>query len=91
MTLSQVKVCPQPFPCSCWLMEGIQRATASRQHPGSCSTLQAPTHLLALVPIEATGTFHAPVTLQGWGSQSHTKPALVLARRALAAREANPP
>lgn len=62
----RVKVWPQPFPRFCWLMEGIQRATASRHHPGSCSTLQAPTHLLALVPIEATGTFCAPVTLQGW-------------------------
>lgn len=44
---------------------GIQRAAASRRCSGSCGFPQAPTHLLALVPIEATGTFHAPITLRG--------------------------
>lgn len=32
---NRVKVWPQQSPHSCWLMEGIQRATASRQHPAA--------------------------------------------------------
>lgn len=61
---------------------GIQRAAVSRHCSGSCGILQALTHLLALVPIETTGTFHAPITLRGRGGELNPiKPARVLARR----------